>query len=182
MDTTQKSQWYAIIIASLASLFICLFVFKRTLEYIQDHLAFYLRKHLLYRRFHIYRRASTTTSWFQSMLVLTYITGNVLCLFLKLKSRDDLIQQTALLSTINLIPLCIGSHPNLVADYCGLGLESMNCMHRWIGRVVFLEGLLHTLLAVTSKGLALKSSAEISGVVVGTAYKRLVLQFQLILR
>lgn len=166
MSTINKSQWYAIIIATITSFLIGYFLLKTIIEFFNDKVLFYIRKHLLYRRFHVYRRASSTTSWFQSLIICTFVLGNAVNLFLRANSRVDLMHQAGLLSIINLIPLGLGGHMNLVADSCGLDPESFNCMHRWIARVAVIEGLFHAILGITLGNTTWQHSTQIAAIVV----------------
>ena len=73
--------------------------------------------------------------------------GNVLCLT---TDRTKIVQRTGRLTIVNLVPLSLGSHMNSIVSSCGLGYESYNAIHRWLGRVAVIEGLIHVIFAVVS--------------------------------
>jgi DMSO/TMAO reductase YedYZ heme-binding membrane subunit len=80
--------------------------------------------------------------------------------------RTKILQRTGLLSLVNLIPLALGSHMNSVVSCCGLGYEAYSAIHRWIGRVAVIEGVIHVILAVVSQTPNLHSSTQIAALVV----------------
>jgi hypothetical protein len=76
------------------------------------------------------------------------------------------MQQTGLLSTVNLVPPTLGSHMNSVVSCCGLGFEAYNAIHHWIGCVAVIEGVIHVILAVVSQKPNLYTSTQIVVLVV----------------
>jgi hypothetical protein len=55
---------------------------------------------------------------------------------------------------------------NSVVSCCRLGSEAYNAIHRWIGRVAVIEGVIHVILAVVSQKLNLHSSTQRAALVV----------------
>ncbi|KAH8589104.1 hypothetical protein B0O99DRAFT_468463, partial [Bisporella sp. PMI_857] len=76
------------------------------------------------------------------------------------------------LSIVNLIPLALGSHMNSVVSYCGLGYEAYNAIHRWMGRVAVVEGVIHVIFAVVSQKPNLNSLTQVAALVVSGNYLR----------
>ncbi|KAI1382607.1 uncharacterized protein F4822DRAFT_435284 [Hypoxylon trugodes] len=52
------------------------------------------------------------------------------------------------MSIINLIPLFLGGCMNVIADCCGISLRTYARIHRSLGRVAILEGLIHVAVAI----------------------------------
>jgi hypothetical protein len=46
--------------------------------------------------------------------------------------------------------LALGEHINLVASFCGVRLRAYASIHKWLGRVVIAEGLIHLVTAISS--------------------------------
>ena len=67
---------------------------------------------------------------------------------------------------MNLVPLALGSHMNSIVSSYGLGYEAYNAIHRWIGRVAMIEGVIHVILAVVSQTPNLHSSTQVAALVV----------------
>ena len=169
MATITKSQWYGIVIAIIATFLLLLCLLTITIHIAARQWGFYFRKYLLYHRVHIYRQAPSTATWFQGLIIIVFVIGNVLCLSIAFGGRSTLSQQAGLLSTINLIPLAFGSHMNIIADTCGINLQTLSYMHRWTARIVVAEAVLHALLEISSSGVNLHSSTGIAGVAVSTS-------------
>ncbi|KAF7894689.1 uncharacterized protein EAF01_010139 [Botrytis porri] len=85
------------------------------------------------------------------------------------------MHQAGLLSTINLIPLGLGGHMNIVADSFGLNPESFNCMHRWIGRVAVIEGVFHTILGIALGNIVWQHSKQIAAVIAASSMVLIIL-------
>ena len=161
-----NSHWYALTIAGIAGTVVLFYVLIKAVDFVNAYITFYFLKHFFYHRLPKYLRLWSNTTWYDVLLVLVYLIGNALCLSIGVTSRKHLVQRTGLLSTVNLIPLALGSHMNIVINRVGLGLETYNRIHRWIARVAVLEGLLHTVLAIISQTPDLHSSTQRAAVVV----------------
>lgn len=158
MDTTQ---WYAAALAAIVALSIVFYILGRLIGFLCTYATYHFLKHVFYAHIHKYIRGSTR---FDALLIIAFLTGNVLCLTLSMNGRTELLQRMGLLSTVNLVPLALGSHMNSVVSYCGLGSEAYNAIHRWIGRVAVIEGLIHVILAVVSQNL--HASTQVASIVV----------------
>jgi hypothetical protein len=157
MDTTQ---WYAAALAAIASLSIVFYILGISISFLCTYATYHFLKHVFYARVHKYVRGSTR---FDALLIIAFLTGNVFCL---ISDRTRLMQQTGLLSTVNLVPLALGSHMNSVVSCCGLGSEAYNAIHRWIGRVAVIEGVIHVILAVVLQKPNLHASTQVAALVV----------------
>jgi DMSO/TMAO reductase YedYZ heme-binding membrane subunit len=80
--------------------------------------------------------------------------------------RTKILQRTGLLSLVNLIPLALGSHMNSVVSCYGLGYKAYSAIHRWMGQVAVIEGVIHMILAVVSQTPNLHLSTQIAALVV----------------
>jgi hypothetical protein len=149
------SRWYAVAIAAIAASFLCVCMIGIFTCCINRFVVHHFLKYLYYRR--ISTRVRGTTTWFCTLLIIAFLAGNIIYLSFK---REELLKQTGILSTINLIPLALGGHMNLVVDMCGLASEEYNQMHHWIALVAAIEALLHSVLALTSQPPDLRSLAH----------------------
>jgi len=105
---------------------------------------YHFLKHVFYPQADKYIRGTTR---YHALLALALLAGNVVCLM------DDcikILQRTGLLSIVNFVPLALGSHMNSVVSCRGLGYEAYNIIHRWMGRVTMIEGVIHVILTVVS--------------------------------
>lgn len=82
---------------------------------------------------------------FWSSSTITILDAISLAIFL---SVNFLLSATggniANLALINLLPLFLGGHTNLLADYLRIPLPIYQFAHRWLGRVVIAQALLHS--------------------------------------
>jgi hypothetical protein len=159
-------QWYAIAFAVIATLVFCHYATIKIVDLIDSYVAFHFRKYIFYHRVPKLLWLSSTANWFHVLLILIYLVGNALCLSIRFTSREQLMQQAGLLSTVNLIPLALGGHMNIFANRISLQTDTYNRIHRWVARVVVIEGLLHGVLALTSQAPKIQSSSQIAAVVV----------------
>ena len=154
-------QWYAVALAAIAALSIVFYLFGISVGFLRTYVTYHFLKHVFYPQVHKYIGGSTR---FHVLLVIALIVGNVLCLLTV--GTNGLMQRTGLLSTVNLVPLALGSHMNSVVSCCGLGSEAYIAIHRWIGRVAVIEGVIHVILAVASQKPNLHASTQVSALVV----------------
>jgi hypothetical protein len=159
-------EWYAIAVAGISACAVCIYVLRKTIDVINTYITFYVLKRLVYNRVPKYLRLSGTTTWFDVVWIIIYLVGNALCLTIGITSRTQLLKRAGMLSTVNLMPLALGAHMNLLINQLGLGLEAYHRIHRWIARVTIVEGLLHVALALTSQAPNLHDSAQRAAIVV----------------
>lgn len=113
----------------------------------------FIRKRLLYallvRRF----RTSSDISVFAGLNLLLFGAANVTACTLRVQSRAEIAKRCGTLFIINVIPLFLGGRTNYIADKIfRLQLNEYALLHRWIGRVCVLQGLIHGFLnAATSR-------------------------------
>ncbi|RDL30195.1 uncharacterized protein BP5553_10473 [Venustampulla echinocandica] len=161
-----NSVWYATAIGAIAALFLCFYLRKKLIYFIDFFITSYCLKNIYYRRICTHLRWSNTTTWFHGLLVGIFLAGNATYLVI---NREQLLQQSGVLSVVNLIPVALGGHMNLIVDVCGITLEDYNRMHRWVARVAVIEGLLHSVLAVASQPPNLHKPGEVAAVVAAPA-------------
>jgi len=64
----------------------------------------------------------------------------------------DLVTRSGRLSVMNMIPLfLIAGRNNPLIKWCGITFDTFNLVHRWIGRVVVFEAVIHTVAWIVSK-------------------------------
>jgi hypothetical protein len=144
-------QWYAMALAAAVAFSSVFYILRVLIEFLRIYATFHFLKHIYYPQVHKYVRGSSTTSRFDALLIIAFMAGNAICLILDgIPDRNELLHRTGLLSTVNFVPLALGSHINLIVSYCRLGLEAYNRIYRWIGWVVVIEGLSHMILTIAS--------------------------------
>jgi hypothetical protein len=163
-----RIQWYAFAFAAIAALIVCLYIAIKIVDFINSYVAFYFRKYVFYLRVPKFLWLSSTASLFDVLLIIVYLAGNALCLSIRVTGREELFQQAGQLSTVNLISLALGGHTNLFTNRFRLEPETYNRIHRWVARVAVVEGLLHTVLAITSQTQKLQGPSQIAAVVVSS--------------
>ncbi|KAJ0100705.1 hypothetical protein J7T55_002168, partial [Diaporthe amygdali] len=124
--------WYAVALGSCVAVIIGAKVTQQTLKL----------EFLGYR--HVDRYLGVSGSKVRSALILlTLLIGNILGLTLYVHDPADFIKRSGLLSIVNIAPLMLGGHINLVADRCGISLASYATAHRWLGRICIIESIIH---------------------------------------
>ncbi len=79
------------------------------------------------------------------VVLCLYAGGNVAILVL---SRADRAGTAAMLAAINATPLFLGGRTNPLADSAGVPLSTYHVFHHFVGRLVIIEALVHSLLAL----------------------------------
>jgi len=124
----------------------------------------WVKKHILYapllrkrhnREFQLSSaiNVGTLPSRFQFLFLLGYFTTNVVFTVLHIPFADsasDAIKQvrnrSGTLATVNMIPLFIlAGRNNPLIPLLGISFDTMNLIHRWFGRIVAIEAVVHTL-------------------------------------
>lgn len=145
MDSTQ---WYS---ANLrAIIVVCILFYLLSSIYA---LRIYLVKKFfkyVYPRIPRSLRGSSRIARFEAILLLLFLAGNVLPIAIGTKNTS-VMKRMGTMSVINLVPLALGSHMNLIASWWRIRPQSYERMHRWVGKVAILEGLIHSVMAAVSK-------------------------------
>lgn len=130
--------WYAILLGLTAGVAVVVpwsrFLYPRITNRVKRHLV-----HPLF----FWR----LTRW-QALLMVTYLSLNVLVLALFLQSRGDLQRRAALLSTINLTPLFVGTPLSPLVDAWNIAPRTHLLWHYLVGVAVTVEGLVHGVTAL----------------------------------
>jgi predicted ferric reductase len=170
MDITQ---WYAMALGSLVVLFHVSHPLLLMMRISGTYIASSFLKHLYHPRVRLHIRGSnryigfsSKTTRFDVLLVVLFLVGNAVCLSIEVKDVTNLTKRSGLLCIINLVPLALGEHMNLVASFCGVRLRAYASMHEWLGRVVMAEGLIHSVAAISSQHLNLQSTFAIAELMV----------------
>ena len=77
-------------------------------------------------------------------LVIVIITGNVVAALVGLQERETSSLRLARLSSINMVFLYMGGRTNIVVDKLfRLSHSEYWLLHRWLGRIAVIEGVVH---------------------------------------
>jgi hypothetical protein len=108
---------------------------------------------------------SRVISEIEIVSVVAYVAANAVCMGLYVNDPAEIAARSGILATVNLVPLLLGTHLSDVASFLKVTLRTQTTIHRWLGGMTLLEGLIHiVVLAVTTK---LRWSAlEICGTIV----------------
>ncbi|EXJ56217.1 uncharacterized protein A1O5_12673 [Cladophialophora psammophila CBS 110553] len=166
MDITQ---WYAIGLSGLVGLYVVTFalitISKKIIPRVKllfllvlaglMKIGTYAKRrflqHVYYPQTHRYLRGSEKITRFDLLVTITFLVGVVVCTVIQVQNIPGLRRRSGLISIINIIPLSLGAHMNLLANVCGIRLGAYGRIHRWLGRVAIVEGLIHTATAVSLK-------------------------------
>lgn len=159
MDITQL---YAAALGGFVTLFLLTYRLLSVINIHRTGATFYFLKYAFYPPIHRY----LSTTRFELFLIVAFLVGNILGVCIDVKDVSELIARSALIFTLNLIPLSFGSHMNLIANTCGVRLPTYARMHRWLGRVAIAEGIAHVAAAVILKRASLRAPKDIAAVIV----------------
>lgn len=109
----------------------------------------------------------TLPTRFQLLFLTSYLATNVVFCCIEIPFAATLDEATGLLrsrsgimATINMVPLFLlaGRNNPLIPLLC-ISFDTYNLMHRWFGRIVILESLVHTLAHLGGNGWAMAAWA-----------------------
>jgi hypothetical protein len=163
MDTPE---WYAISVGALVALSIisCIILFFASLLRIYGK--FYVLKYVFYPQLPRFLPGRQDATGFDLLILVAFLGGNILSMKLNVRTKADFISRSAMVCTINLIPLALGARMNIIASRCGIKLSTYSRAHRWLGRVAIIEGLIHVAVAMSSQKPDLRKLHDIAGLVV----------------
>lgn len=161
--TMDIPQCYALALGILLIVASLLWVIVNTLR-------FYESIHFLERVFHIQIHPCLgNTSWFRGAIILAFLGGNVFFMVVKVKDLPGLVRRSGLISTINLIPLSLGGHMNIIASRCGISLTTYTRTHRWLGRIAIVEGLIHVAATLSLRKPAQRARLDFAALIVSVS-------------
>lgn len=129
----------------------------------------WLKKHILYaplfrvrhnREFQLSSaiNVGTLPTRFQAFFLFAYVLSNVIfCTYMIDYSKgktmlEEIRNRSGVLATVNMIPLFImAGRNNPLIRLLGISFDSFNLLHRWLGRIVAIESIVHTVAYVIGK-------------------------------
>ncbi|KAH8797841.1 hypothetical protein F5884DRAFT_814465 [Xylogone sp. PMI_703] len=135
MNTTE---WYGIFWGGLFGLLLVLQV--RRLLIMSTCLRSRFRKYFVYRLVPPGRYRITVL---QAVLLISYAGLNVAFMLLDIRS--------GMLASINFVPLFLGGRTSFIAEWLDVSLNTYYLAHHWIGRLVFIQGLVHSIKSPRSR-------------------------------
>ncbi len=165
-NTMEITEWYALALACVAASALVFCLTWSLAKLIHRHGAFLFLKHIVYPQIPRYLRGSGKTTRFDVLLIAAFLIANILCLTVKVHDSSTFVKRTGQMSAINMIPLALGHQTNLIFDRCGISSEDCGRMHRWLGRTAVAEGLVHSIVAVTSRTPNMRATPRVAAWVV----------------
>lgn len=132
--------------------------FARFKKYLLDAPLFRRRHH---REFKLSTaiNVGTLPSRLQTFMLVGYFATNVVFCVISIDwtgkyaaVAGEFRNRTGVLAVMNMIPLfLLAGRNNPFITFCGISFDTMNLIHRWIGRIVVLEAIAHTSAWIASK-------------------------------
>ncbi|KAF4451421.1 FAD-binding domain-containing protein [Fusarium austroafricanum] len=167
MDT---ASWYAISLGSLIVVSIFTYVLLSIIFPIQRRGKILFLRYLAYPQVPKYLRRSGETSWFDIIVLSMFLGANAIVLSVGVSDIAGFIKRSGLISIINLVPLFLGGQMNIIASKCGLGLRTYTRIHRWLGNIAIVEGLLHAIVSISKKTPDLNLRTNVAGLVAASVF------------
>ncbi|KAI9853593.1 MAG: hypothetical protein M1824_001086 [Vezdaea acicularis] len=86
------------------------------------------------------------------MLFILYIIANIFCNTVGVKSSVQFGKRAGVLAVINMTPLLLGGRTNIFVYLVGLRYTNFANIHRWVGRVSALQGVVHGIIYLLLPG------------------------------
>lgn len=101
------------------------------------------------------------------IVLFLFLLANVIALSLYVDDLLTFVRRSGLICTINLMPLFLGGRMNVIVNSCRLSLHTFSRIHRWLGRIVILEGFIHVVAAVSHRTPTMENVADRAALAVG---------------
>jgi hypothetical protein len=115
----------------------------------------YARKRLLYTLIYRRRASSDDINALSLFNICFLLAANVTACGLKINKRTELAKRCGSLFLVNIIPLLLGGQRSFLTDRL-LPVQSseQSLLHRWMGRICVVQGLVHSVVNATSSSPA----------------------------
>ncbi|EUC40669.1 hypothetical protein COCMIDRAFT_41036 [Bipolaris oryzae ATCC 44560] len=124
----------------------------------RDHVFSILSKWLLYTVILARVNSSSDITIIAGIVVICMLVGNIASALIAVASQADFSARLARLCITNLVILFLGGRTNFVADrILKLSHNQYYLVHRWVGRICVLEGLIHGVLSVLQRRKPLRA-------------------------
>ena len=162
------SEWYGIGLGGLLATWILYRLAAKMSRLLIINVSFSFFRHLSYPKEIGRMTLRGDVTRLQLLVLVMFVSSNIVCMALKVKSLTQLSSRTALLSLVNLIPLFAGSRLSLAADTLGVSLRTQNRMHTLLGLVSGLQALIHSGISIADRSFTTWNEFTISGFTVST--------------
>lgn len=159
-------QWYAVTLGAIVGVGVVAFIIYPAVRRLSRIFMYFFLKYLYYPRLPQFLRDKSDARLFDAMLLFLFLVVNVICSTVGVHNLSQAIRRTGLMTVVNIVPLAMGGHMNILVDRCRIGLRTYQRLHRWIGRVVILQGLAHSTIALFSEGLNWHNTYSVVAIVV----------------
>jgi hypothetical protein len=140
--------WYGAILALGFTLWISYRLVRWIAGFATLLFSYFLLKHLVYPNTLGSSVRISSLTRLEMLFLGLYVLTNALCMGLGVKSTTDAATRSGVLSVINLVPLFAGSRLGLLADLLGVSLRSQLLLHRYMGMLATVQGILHSAVAI----------------------------------
>ncbi|KAJ5035240.1 hypothetical protein J3E72DRAFT_176970 [Bipolaris maydis] len=149
---------YAIAYISVLALVISWRLYQFLTARARDHVFAVLSKWLVYTVVLARANGSSDITVAAGFVVLCTLVGNIVSAVIAIPSQADFSTRLARLCLTNLVVLFFGGRTNFIADRIfRLSHSEYYLVHRWIGRICVLEGLIHGVLSALQRRKPLRA-------------------------
>ena len=167
------AQIYGIVAGGMFAFLFLLRLYETLLRWIQNRTLFYIFKYLIYPTLYRRRRFLEPITRWQLFLTLVYWLGTATCNVVGVRSISCAWNRAGVLSVLHLIPLLFSSRLSFAADLIGLSLTNYFKLHKSLGFMAILQGLIHILIYVTHHKFRISNPVHIYGLLVDNPFTRL---------
>jgi hypothetical protein len=123
----------------------------------REHIVSFLSKWLLYTVIYPRLNGSSDVTIMAGSTVVLFIVANIVGSVIGVHSRLELSVRLSRMCVTNLLVLYLGGRSNFLVDKIfRLSTTEYHLLHRWIGRITLIEGLIHGTLCIIDTGATTK--------------------------
>jgi len=144
------TQIYAIAAGGIFPMFILVHLLPWIVRFVK-YVFLWISEHLMYP--YLIGRHRILGPWSRAVVFiqLIYITGNIFCIGFRVSTIAEAGRRAGTLAVVNMIPLFAGPHLAFLADLLAVPLRIIRRVHRSVGIMAFLLGVVHVLVVAESK-------------------------------
>lgn len=160
------AQAYAFALGCIVFGFFVVALVKDIIAFTRDHRPNFLRRHFLYSVLFRDLRFVSPVSRYHFSVWLLYCGGTVACNIIGVHNVNQASSRAGILAIITMVPLFLSTHHSLGSHLMGMSVLSYGRIHGVVGRMAFVQSVVHVILALHGRSLAADQPGQLFGLLV----------------
>lgn len=161
-------EWYSVALAAIVTLAFLVFVTVTLAELFKGLLSWVKNR----------RYVGALAVWIgpEVLVLLLILAANMVAVMYDVKTVTVFARRSARITIANMIPLSLGGHMSPVPNAIGLRFDTFAQLHRWLGRLTVIEGIIHVAASSWTRPPGIHTSPAIAGTIVSSTQLHLAIE------